>query len=371
MHYGRLMFAFLHQADVINSAYKKFPTMFCTDWKQVSASQQQDTKFTVPYAHVKDRMTISDEPIDLWTLFCWVAVPLQNYSTATPPSVGVSVFARFVDLQLAGYIPDGPTAAANVSNIFQPQMKSMINEKEKSLKGMQVKGNGQGKESHEKSALNEVGDFVDDAVGVVSRIAKGVSTGANSVMGAVSSVMGVAKFFGLSVPPNSTSTNPMQISMPKWSYYEDLPLTNVLGNNTMDQVKYDELKVSGTELENVILHYLMRPCLLTTRQVTAAMTPGTNVYQLYINPLYTSYTSDLIPFDERDLYPLPLSYVSRMFKLWRGSMRFHLSIVASRFHACRLRILYIPIWNSTAINLDPAQHCVNMVIDVTEETEVS
>jgi len=159
--------------------------------------------------------------------------------------------------------------------------------------------------------------------------------------------------------------------MPKWNFYEDLPLTNMLGNNTMDQVEYNEVKVSSSEQENIILHYLMRPCLLTTRAINNTMVAGTNVYQLYINPLYISYTSDLQTFDLTNLFPLPVSYISRMFQLWRGSLRFHLSIVASRFHACRLRILYIPLWDSTAISLDSGQHAINMVVDVTEETEIS
>jgi hypothetical protein len=364
MHYGRLMFAYLHQATQINASYKTFGSLFCADWKQVSASQQQDTKFIVPYAHIKDRtLIVTDPDYDIFTLYCYVAVPLRNYSTATPPSIGVTIFARFVDLQLAGYLPDPPLPPP----VFTPQMLGKTQTKNVRA----IKGDGDGKESKEKSMLSEVGDFVTDATSVVSKVAKGISSGAKDVMGAVGSIASIASFFGLSVPPNSASTNPMQISMPKWSYYEDLPLTNVLGNNTMDQIEYNVAKVSSMEDENVLLNYCMRPCLLTQIGVDNTMPAGQNIYVQELNPLFMSYTSPLSPFDKSKLQPHPMSYLSRMFTLWRGSMRFHLSVIASRFHACRLRIVYVPVWDGTNLSIFQAEHSVNMVIDVTEETEVS
>jgi len=71
-----------------------------------------------------------------------------------------------------------------------------------------------------------------------------------------------------------------------------------------------------------------------------------------------------------NFYGTHLQYMSRYFNLWRGGIKFHISVICSQFHACRFKVIYVP-YNLTVPTLQQSDNCVSVVLDVTKETEFS
>ena len=53
MHYGRLGFAYVYNADFVNDMYIGYPQLFQTgDYWQIEATTDQELKITVPYVAI-------------------------------------------------------------------------------------------------------------------------------------------------------------------------------------------------------------------------------------------------------------------------------------------------------------------------------
>jgi hypothetical protein len=66
-----------------------------------------------------------------------------------------------------------------------------------------------------------------------------------------------------------------------------------------------------------------------------------------------------------------LSHVAKMFKYWRGSIRYHLRVVASGFHSGRLAISWEPSYRArTGITPQERSNRMTMVVDIQETTDV-
>jgi len=73
----------------------------------------------------------------------------------------------------------------------------------------------------------------------------------------------------------------------------------------------------------------------------------------------------------RPVAPHYLSNVSRLFQFWRGSLRYHVRVVASGFHSGRMLISWEP--SSTYNSTDPVvtlSNRMSMVVDIQETTDV-
>lgn len=71
----------------------------------------------------------------------------------------------------------------------------------------------------------------------------------------------------------------------------------------------------------------------------------------------------------RRIYPTPLSYCSRMFANWRGSLKVRIKIVATKFHKGRLKISYDPVNDITSTNPD-VNAVYTQIVDIGEEDDI-
>lgn len=348
MHYGRLRISWLPQADVLNGAYTDRRALWGSQWIQVTASKQQDTSFIIPFTHYKDRINIGKNVISMFYLYTDVSVPLSSVN-GTAPSIGITIFARIIEPRLTGY---------TYMNDFVAQVGTEV-----------VKKTQSGVISSRVSLFNDfVASF--ENVPIVGKYASVFSSSLNLAKRNL-------ERFGLSVPINISSVQPMQISMPKWSVYSDNPHTIHLNNDVADSLAKDYSFVNDTEEALSILKFIQRPFCIYTGTLAGTVTAGTNIFALYLCPLTMVYSDYATGFSTTSIAAGPMSFMSRYFSMWRGSMRFHISFVCSRFHAARVRIWYVPYASST-VGVGPggtlpteqdATHCINHVIDITEERE--
>jgi len=347
MHYGRLCFTWIPQASNLNLAYKNFRNAWSNQWYQVSANGTETTTFIVPFTHFKDVINIGKQNVDLFTLYCYVAVPLTSL-TGSAQNIGLTIFARVIEPQLYGY---------NYKNDFVAQSDEA---EEKTKQGNVI-----------SSTLHSASSIASklSVLPVIGELATPVSVG----LGSLATVL---EWFGLGIPTNVGLTKPVQIRQPRLLQYEDCPTTLTLGPKAELNIDKDYEYVNDSMDNVTILNFIQRPALLTTVRANATMTPGTNVFGHYLNPELMYYTDYAHTYDQNNYVGLPMEFMSRFFNMWRGSIRFHVNFVCSHFHSARFRIYYIPY--ISGIDIDGVQlseiesnDVVNIVVDINKETEVS
>lgn len=98
---------------------------------------------------------------------------------------------------------------------------------------------------------------------------------------------------------------------------------------------------------------------------------GTVLYNMRVNP----YLFANIPIEASEVtvaqrvYHTPISYISEMFRSWRGGLRVRIRIVATKFHKGRLKIQYDP-WNNISQTAVGENLVYTEIIDIGETNEV-
>jgi len=367
MHFGRLVFAWIPQANTLNPSYYTYYTsMFSNKWIQVSASTNQVTVIRVPFTHYKEFISIGKQDEDLFTLFSWVSVPLSSVNGAAP-NIQYTIYARVVEPNLIGY---------NVTTNWTTQMwEPQVGEAKR------VRSRNAGKtEAEEKTrggavisdSVNSLSDTISlfDWVPVVGNFANPVAKG-------VKLFGSVLKMFGLNVPVNLDNTTPMQIRQPRLLQFEDCPTTMVLGP-VADGVAVKDYALVNDSIEAAsILRYVQRPGIHYTGIITSSDAAGTNVYYQTVHPMNYGCGDYLNAFDPVDYVCPPVMFMTKYAAYWRGGLRFHVSFIASHFHSLRVKIWYIPYQAGTLQQTPPnptelqTTDVISTVLDVTKETDYS
>lgn len=354
MHYGRLVFYWFPQEKNVDSARFCSPyTAFTQRWYQVSANGHQSITFDIPYTSPFNYSNTYENTgpitprISLANLHAVVAVPLSSSQPSTP-SVEISVFCRVKDLGLAGY---------NYLPNFVVQMDDASHE-------------AQSKTEEDKLISTKVQKFADfvSAFYVVPTI--GVYAASSGVL--LSGIASVLKYFGFDMSPNLKTPMPVWQRYPRYMQCEETTNTVLIGPVADCMVKKDFRLVNSFEHEMSILHFCSRPSLIHLGRITQTELSGDINFLMPICPrdMYLStYDEPIIT----PYYGVPMQFVSRYFNYWRGGIRFHISFICSRFHSCRVRIVYVPFakYNDATITIDEFTDCYNVVMDIIEETEYS
>jgi len=354
-HYGRLVFAVLplrtfntiSYNDCYNSPYNIFTT---PHWYQVSAGTQQSIRFVVPYRHLASQVTIhADSPWErnLFDIVGYVSVPLQTAGKASAASgmgpADVSISARFVKTRFAGY------------NFLDA-------------------ASTQGEEST-KNSMAGITNF--NPIGIVSE--RVVSTTLTGMSNVVKDMSHLAYAAGFSVPVNKSTTNSMQIRQPLFNKIEDTPNTVVLGPSSNARVVPGREYVNSEEDDMNINNIIGHNSLLNTVAMTSSNAAGAVLFTMGLVPRNfrfggVGYTNNTTSF-----YPLPVCYLAHMFDYWRGSFKFHFSVVASAFHSCRIRIFYIPanaggsptLPTDNVAGLTQSSHVRNIIWDINKTADIT
>jgi len=361
MHYGKLLFNWIPQAATLNPAHTgNYISASSNKWVQVSAAANQATVITIPFCHYREMINVGKIDPDLFTLYCWVTVPLSSVN-GTPPPVNFSVYARVLETRLAGFNWWTDWAVQS----FEPQAGEP----------QRIRTKNQKSEAEDKTdGLKVVSSSVSNLGDAISKFSWLPAIGglASPISESVKALGGVLKFFGLSSPLNLQLSVPMQVRQPRFLQVEDAPTSLNLSCRADLTTAKDYSLVNDTMESSGILKFMQRPGLLYTGTITAAMATNQALFSAYVRPIDNSY--DYLAAPAEPFKTIPVNWMTRFFDFWRGGTRIHLSFVASHFHSCRVRVWYVP-YNRPTGTEDPGliftEDVVHVVIDITKETDYS
>lgn len=327
MHYGRLMVNIIPLHDVICNTYDQFENASSFEWYQVDASGNQTMSFVVPYRHFIDAIELTAKATDtiknLFDLNLYISAPLGMLS-GTASNVIISIYAKFVKPNLHGFSLEPMIAQMNDAGT-----EAIAKTKEDVIVSKVVEDFG-------NFALNMqdipmVGDYAKPIGKAALRNAK------------------LLRKYGFSIPPSVAAPTPTTRINTRYNYVEDLPATIPLVNSATAATSKDFSLVHGFPGEMDFVHFAQRPFLTYVGQVAASMTSGTTLYTFDLNPLnqvHINYVnSTFAPMTA--IYGGPMNFVSRYFHIWRGSIRFMISFVASSYHTATFRVFWDPTAGNT------------------------
>jgi len=99
---------------------------------------------------------------------------------------------------------------------------------------------------------------------------------------------------------------------------------------------------AGNDTDEMSIDYIKTiPAYLTSFDFSTSAAVDTSLYNLPICPS-TFYSSFTDAGSTVTIANTPVSFISKMFEIWRGSIRVTLKIVKTEFHSGRISIVYIP-----------------------------
>lgn len=344
-HYGRLMFVVRPFANMLSANYVTATNASTwPQWYQIDASSQQSIKFTIPYKHWVRRLSLvnGDPNAHAYAnLRAYVTAPLLSAMAATVANVTVTVFARLSNPRYEGY-----TSTAAAQSADNSELSDLLRRATTAIPDRQV------------TVTNAP---ISTALLAGSTVMRDVSV--------------LAQTAGFSVPANPAPTNSMQIRQPLFSKAADMPNSVNLGPSIPTALNTaDPSLVNGFKEETTLAHIVSQPSLMDTKKIQSTDVSGTVLWQTPLSPSYMLYDDyDYTP-ATKTRQPLPAFYIGRLFKLWRGSFKVHLSFIASGFHSLRMRLVWIPTVNVAvgATMSDHAQsNAYNVLMDINKATEYS
>lgn len=313
--YGRLVFGCLPYPDSASPLMlADYFSAFTSDWFQVDAANAQSVDKVYPFSSFLDRWLLGSPIAPMYGISCFVSVPLTPASGLSSP-VSITVYASFSNPEVTGY------------TFVQTMLKSKQTEAVQKTSAKTVSSLG--------LARSVIPTEVQQAIPMVGEIASAIDSGI-AIAGPLLSL------FGLSNPPNLSSTSPMQFRMPLPMVTEDSPLTRPAGPNISTLLNRNFDDVSDSSEAVMLTRYAARPSLLYTGKITADDAEGTNLIAFPLTPLQLFGTDYATSFDTTSIHPTCVSYVARFFNAWRGGFRICFSFVGSPLQSARFRIGYIP-----------------------------
>lgn len=388
-HYGQLLVSWSPNGKNIGDLETATNNMYSHSGNpcfMLSPSENEVHEFTLPYALPNPTAPLyqysgsGDPAYDIGVVSLWVLNPLS--SASSPSSISYTIFANFVDVDIAGYqavsysnptrffedsftssiptlYPEAPIPPDNTSTL-EP-MPPFVEVFRAQADTEQTAKSSQGIVSTALEAASTLAGTL-SAVPAISTVARGASM----ALGLASQV---ARAFGYSKPLSIIAPHPMI------QRYSVLANTHGLSDATNLSIYSDGKvgkacdKLGGCRDEMSLLYIAQTPTLLCAGiSWQARDTANSLLYQTDVSPA-AEYRDSLAA------YPTLLSWVTRSCTYWRGSIRYHFQIVCSQMHVGRLRISYVP---KTAVGVVPTgfdstqnANIASIVVDIQQQTSIS
>lgn len=179
-------------------------------------------------------------------------------------------------------------------------------------------------------------------------------------------VADMASLFGFSKPNQLNAPEPYM-----WNPEYNMGLSSTVDVSqklTLDGkqgVSVSTEPYDGSQLDNLAFkNFTQRECVIVERVWTTAFQSDTVIASIPVTPgLYELVTPERITLT-------PLAEVANLFKYWRGTIKYKVSVVASKFHRGRLRIFWSPARLQVPFT-EPISNLVeSYIMDITTESEV-
>lgn len=340
MHYGKLMISmgYLDRYFENVDASWTIASMSNVDWVQISANSVRSAEVEVPWMSPYERyptiLLFSEEADDtpnFAQMDIRVSVPLLLNGNGTP-SVSVSIYLVIKNAHFSGWNVPGLTEPKP-----PPEQPVMAEFKTQSLDAI-IDPICEAVESAKQGVL--LSTITSDIATWMSKfkavpvIGTPVSI-ASSVAGSISKLI---KSLGFSVPANVRITTPFFPRMQRLLQFEDVansvplaPVPNpyVVKDPSFVGMKWEDFKIT---------EYLSHPSFYELTTIKGTDAPGTVLTVIPVSPDSYEYETDVANY----VVQSRMAFLARLFYWWRGSIKFHFSFTASRFHSMRIRFTWYP-----------------------------
>lgn len=393
-HYGQMLVSwspqFNNTLDLVNATNNIFSASGCPCFT-ISPSENEVHEFELPYALPYNYIPLYNESAAINPAYqfgvvnMYVLNPLSNASTPTP--VSFTLFANFVDVDVAGYSAVGYTIPTRITNTqaTTPAILPATPARPTSVVGpdplppapitpppttdeevfFAQRASKEQSAKSEKGIIGTVLESVSAISGALTFIPE-IGIVAAGISAATGGAAMVANYFGWTNPVSLRAIQPVTIK------FANLVNTHGLNDGTNLTIKPDAavapacnlLGGNGHEME--MLHIAQTPSLLIAGATWSPSdaTDSTLIYQR-VGPAQLNQDTGGVWF------PNLLQYVTNTCQYWRGSIRYHLQVVCSQMHVGRLRISYDPYIYLGALTSDQLASTTSFILDIEQQSSIS
>lgn len=282
-----------------------------------------------------------------------VAVDVQNFGTLN--------YVVYAPLKVA--VTGGSTAVTVQTFAWMTDVELMGSTSGLSLQGDEYQ---EGKISKPATALASIASML-TTIPYIGPFARATQIGATAVGG-------IARLFGYTNVPvieNVCGLQPMNAPMLA-SAHIGTPVQK-LTLDPKQELSIDPAPHGLESHDELALAYLKKKeSYFGTTTWATTDAANTLLFNMRVNPYLPSWVdiNNTVPLSVgRRVYDVPLSYIGRMFKHWRGGLIIRIKVVATKFHKGRLKIQYDPRTDISAVA--PAENTVyTTILDIGESDDL-
>jgi len=383
---GRILVHYIPQRNAVGNKNEWIRNVNLTQKTQhprveLDMGTQSECIMEIPYIHPASCLNLQTGKGNLGSIFFDMYSPL-TVGTGGSNTCDYTIWVSFKDIEI--------NTPSTGDLVFGTQMDSG-NINGSILRKAQPTGSVKAKMAKERetrrtgwlsSALADAADISGSVASLAMPIAPTLSALAAPTNWALSAAANMASSFGWSKP---TVTNEPTIvkfgSAPYMVNSDGADTSLVLANQANNEVRV-LAGFGNTDIDEMSLKYLTSiPAYFTQFNITTSDAHDTSLFEDLIQPAYYYFSSTSDPLvsgiKTKGLASvsyrtyLPISYFSRFFRYYRGSVKYTLKFVKTEFHSGRLLVSYTP-GNSVSIpgNAD-STYVFREIIDLRHSNEFS
>ncbi len=305
----------------------------------LNISEMTEVELRVPYHAVTDYLPVrlADWAVnDIYGTF-WIC-PIATVDIGSASPVKATLWINFESVEV-----EGNTAPTMVSGTLQAGDISAPAVEQRCVDDHDCKASG-----------------LSSIRGVVDTVAPQLKPILGAAEWAIDKANGLARAFGYSKPNRLKAhryVRPSRYMSLNTDVADDIPSIASHAYNNVSLINADSSDVNQMSLKTFASRYAVTGKF----SLTTADTENMNKYYAHVHPLAAWMSTTAVSnvanqlsatyvfgSAAEDIIPSPMWYVSNLFTMWRGTVKFRFDLSKTKFHAGRLRITYSPSANYLA-----------------------
>lgn len=316
----------------------------------------------VPYLHWAEALSLTSNSAQQHEFAVVSLFALSALRSTASYGITVQAWGWFENITLVGPTTDNPVG-------FYQSEEYNVKEKlyatyTKAKMEMQIQAEASsGPISSIAATVSGVADMV-SGLPIVGEVAKTVGWVADLVGG-------VASIFGWSKPINMDRVNRYE-NIPGYGYshYDSIDNSVVLGMTASNELgkPLDVFPTNDDEMS--ISHVAANPGMIRVFPWGAKDVKGTQLARFVVS--VTPDTDRRVETGpNRTRAEVCCEYISELFRLWRGTLVFRVSVVKTAYHTGRLELLFVPNKGTDLASTLDTSNVYRYILDITNESEIT
>lgn len=310
-------------------------------------SETTAVEFTVPYIGLLSHFNLITREAFLGKVRLTVYSQLTAGETGAEVDGTVWINAENIDLQMPTGLP------LSISPALRRVKAQIAAEKKAAAKG-------------------NVETIANSVSSIASKIGKipGLSEVSNGVSWVSDAVSGIASIFGWSKPTDPNFTTIVQPTFNRhMTNYNGDSKSKPLGLDARNEICIPQHSFCSTEDEMSLAHITQKITYADRFNMDTTMVANQFIWRWPVTPSACVKNISTGPPQEVVAQSTMLSYVSNLFKFWRGGINYHFKIIKTNFHSGRIRVSFVP---QALLTTDPStidiDKCYSKIYDLRDTT---